>query len=200
MDKEIRTETELETINESEEALDRPEALTPENDTPDAVTRLSLPQGDEHHSTPAAPAWTDEADFEPEEQAIQGSDELSADADSGAGGTALEPLRKYALWVTLALFLLFPTYFTLGLLGLALALHTARFLQIVRGLRLEHWGYVAITLLGTGLRFWDLGLKPLHHDESMHAYFSWQLFLDPASYQYNPLLHGPFQFHAIAYV
>jgi hypothetical protein len=102
--------------------------------------------------------------------------------------------------VSLALFLVYPTYFTLGLLMLSLALHASRFLQSVRGMTLERWGYVAITLLGTGLRFWDLGLKPLHHDESMHAYFSMLLFQDPASYQYNPLLHGPFQFHAIAYV
>ncbi|HLX56437.1 MAG TPA: flippase activity-associated protein Agl23 [Ktedonobacteraceae bacterium] len=73
------------------------------------------------------------------------------------------------------------------------------------------WG---IILLGAILRFWGLGDKPLHHDESLHAYYSWQLLLnlehwtwcinpppqDPtyACYAYNPLLHGPFQFHAIA--
>lgn len=75
------------------------------------------------------------------------------------------------------------------------------------------WG---IILLGAILRFWALGDKPLHHDESLHAYYSWQLLLNiehwtwcinpPASdpgytcYAYNPLLHGPFQFHAIALV
>jgi uncharacterized protein (TIGR03663 family) len=75
------------------------------------------------------------------------------------------------------------------------------------------WG---IILLGAILRFWGLGDKPLHHDESLHAYYSWQLMLNiqhwtwcinpPASdpgytcYAYNPLLHGPFQFHAIALV
>ncbi|MDQ2715059.1 MAG: hypothetical protein M3Z08_09140, partial [Chloroflexota bacterium] len=31
------------------------------------------------------------------------------------------------------------------------------------------WGVI---LLGVVLRFWDLGAKPLHHDESQHAYFS----------------------------
>jgi hypothetical protein len=35
--------------------------------------------------------------------------------------------------------------------------------------QLEYWGNVAVTLLGGGLRFWDLGPKPLHHDENMHA-------------------------------
>src|SRR5262249_46059640 len=38
--------------------------------------------------------------------------------------------------------------------------------------------------------------KPLHHDESMHAYFSLSFAEDPSSYHYDPLLHGPFQFHA----
>jgi hypothetical protein len=74
-----------------------------------------------------------------------------------------------ALWVTLVLFSVFPNFLTLGLLAVALALHTSRFLAIVRAMKLEHWGYVAVTLLGVGLRFWDLGLKPLHHDENMHA-------------------------------
>ncbi|HVB73567.1 MAG TPA: flippase activity-associated protein Agl23 [Ktedonobacteraceae bacterium] len=75
------------------------------------------------------------------------------------------------------------------------------------------WGVI---LLGAILRFWGLGDKPLHHDESLHAYYSLQLMnnlahwtwcinpppQDPtyACYTYNPLLHGPFQFHAIALV
>jgi uncharacterized protein (TIGR03663 family) len=75
------------------------------------------------------------------------------------------------------------------------------------------WG---IILLGAILRFWGLGDKPLHHDESLHAYYALQLLnnlahwswciqpppQDPtyACYTYNPLLHGPFQFHAIALV
>ncbi len=76
--------------------------------------------------------------------------------------------------------------------------------------------YVAVVLLGALLRFWDLGAKPLHHDESLHAYFALQLLHNlqhwgwcvglnnpPAGYacyKYDPLLHGPFQFHAIALV
>jgi uncharacterized protein (TIGR03663 family) len=76
--------------------------------------------------------------------------------------------------------------------------------------------YWAVLLLAALLRFWNLGSKPLHHDESLHAYFSLQLLhnlqnwawcygLDNAPagytcYQYDPVLHGPFQFHAIALV
>src|SRR5207245_733131 len=75
------------------------------------------------------------------------------------------------------------------------------------------WG---VFLLGAVLRFWNLGDKPLHHDESLHAYYSlgllhnlqnwlWCYGLNQAPagyscYTYNPLLHGPFQFHAIALV
>lgn len=73
---------------------------------------------------------------------------------------------------------------------------------------LPFWGVI---LLGAILRFWGLGDKPLHHDESLHAYYSLQLMhnlenwagcFNPGAscYQYNPLLHGPFQFHAIATV
>ncbi len=69
----------------------------------------------------------------------------------------------------------------------------------------------AVILLGAVLRFWGLGDKPLHHDESLHAYYSLQLMHNIENwsscfsptvtcYQYNPLLHGPFQFHAIALV
>lgn len=70
------------------------------------------------------------------------------------------------------------------------------------------WGVI---LLGALLRFWNLGDKPLHHDESLHAYFSLQLMhnmenwiscFNPSvsCYHYDPLLHGPFQFHFIALV
>ncbi len=66
----------------------------------------------------------------------------------------------------------------------------------LRGLSAESWVWIGILALATLLRFWGLGDKPLHHDESMHAFYSLQFALDPASYWYDPLLHGPFQFHA----
>jgi predicted membrane-bound mannosyltransferase len=83
--------------------------------------------------------------------------------------------------------------------------------------RLVGWlPFWAVILLGAILRFVDLGAKPLHFDESEHAYFSlgllhnlqhwgWCVGLNnpPAGYscyQYDPLLHGPFQFHALALV
>jgi hypothetical protein len=60
----------------------------------------------------------------------------------------------------------------------------------------EQWAWVAVLVVAALLRFWDLGAKPLHHDESMHAFYSLLFAQDPSSYTYDPLLHGPFQFHA----
>jgi uncharacterized protein (TIGR03663 family) len=70
----------------------------------------------------------------------------------------------------------------------------------IRSLTVEQWFWIGVILLGAVLRFWGLGDKPLHHDESMHAYFSLQFASYPPGYQYDPLLHGPFQFHAEAFV
>lgn len=219
MEKERKIEAELKITDASVKAPGASEAVVPEG-TEDA----SAPQQHGHPPEPADPGWTDEAYFAVEEQALPPSGArpvVAAAGDGNAlqekhhlvvlgdaasrvasddGGRSLARIRMVAPWVTLALFLVFPSYWTLGLLVVALAWHASRFLQMVRGMTLEQWGYVAITLLGTGLRFWDLGLKPLHHDESLHAYYSLQLFQDASTYHYDPLLHGPFQFHAIAYV
>jgi uncharacterized protein (TIGR03663 family) len=70
----------------------------------------------------------------------------------------------------------------------------------IRNVTVEGWLWVAVILLGAVLRIWGIGDKPLHHDESMHAYFSYAFARDPASYMYDPLLHGPFQFHAVGIV
>lgn len=71
----------------------------------------------------------------------------------------------------------------------------------------------AVILLGAILRFVGLGNRPLHHDESLHGYFSMILlrnnidnwsacFNAPPNtcYHYDPLTHGPFQFHIMALV
>src|SRR3972149_170265 len=44
------------------------------------------------------------------------------------------------------------------------------------------------------LRLWDLDAKALHHDETLHATFSWSLY-DGRGYPHAPLMHGPFQFN-----
>lgn len=61
----------------------------------------------------------------------------------------------------------------------------------------EGLAYAVIFLLATGMRFWDLGSRAMHHDESLHAYYSYQLFRG-MGYEHSPLLHGPFQFFGMA--
>ncbi|MDA1189421.1 MAG: TIGR03663 family protein [Chloroflexi bacterium] len=51
--------------------------------------------------------------------------------------------------------------------------------------------------LAFGMRIWDVGSRALHHDESLHAYFSW-VYYDGRGFFHNPLMHGPFQFEANA--
>ena len=57
--------------------------------------------------------------------------------------------------------------------------------------------YAGILILALALRLWDLGGQALHHDESLHAVYSWYLF-DGRGYLHNPLMHGPFQFFGTA--
>lgn len=65
------------------------------------------------------------------------------------------------------------------------------------GLTLETACYVALAIVAVATRFWDLGSRAMHHDESQHAYFSWKIYTG-SGYSYNPMLHGPFLFHAVA--
>jgi len=53
--------------------------------------------------------------------------------------------------------------------------------------------YCVIVGLAFALRMWDVGARAMHHDESLHAYYSWQLFKGQG-YTYDPLMHGPPEF------
>lgn len=57
--------------------------------------------------------------------------------------------------------------------------------------------YAALFVAAFGFRFWGLGSRAMHHDESLHAYYAWQLF-QGNGYEHTPLLHGPFQFFGMA--
>ncbi len=59
-----------------------------------------------------------------------------------------------------------------------------------------HWelvSYGSLVLLGFIMRIWDVGSRALHHDESLHAYYAWQLYVG-RGYTYDPLMHGPLKF------
>ncbi|MSQ15107.1 MAG: TIGR03663 family protein [Dehalococcoidia bacterium] len=55
--------------------------------------------------------------------------------------------------------------------------------------------YISVIVAGAVLRLWDLGSRALHHDESLHAVYSWYLY-SGTGYKHDPLMHGPFKFEA----
>jgi uncharacterized protein (TIGR03663 family) len=57
----------------------------------------------------------------------------------------------------------------------------------------------AILIVAVFTRFWDLGSRPLHHDESIHAYQSLSL-AKGGDWRYDPAYHGPFLYYANALV
>ena len=59
--------------------------------------------------------------------------------------------------------------------------------------------YALFVVLAIVTRFWDLGAKALHHDESLHAYYSW-VYETGGGYRHDPLMHGPLLFHLNALV
>ena len=56
---------------------------------------------------------------------------------------------------------------------------------------------LGIALVALILRITGLDVRALHHDESLHATFSWYL-AEGRGYAHDPLTHGPFQFHITA--
>ncbi len=69
-------------------------------------------------------------------------------------------------------------------------------------LRTEHLLFAVLVLVAAVLRLWRLDLQALHHDESIHAWFSWRYVTGQELYRYNPTYHGPFLYHvtALAYL
>lgn len=58
---------------------------------------------------------------------------------------------------------------------------------------------VAIVVVAAVLRFWDLGTRAVHHDESLHGFYSWFM-AEGGGFIHNPLLHGTVQFIATSFV
>ena len=56
-----------------------------------------------------------------------------------------------------------------------------------------------VFLAAVATRFWHLGDRPLHHDESIHAYQSWSLSRG-GDWRYDPAYHGPFLYYVNALV
>jgi uncharacterized protein (TIGR03663 family) len=57
--------------------------------------------------------------------------------------------------------------------------------------------FLLIFLAAFILRFWQLDLKLLHHDEAIHSWFSFEL-LTHSTWAYDPSYHGPFLYFVTA--
>ena len=57
--------------------------------------------------------------------------------------------------------------------------------------------FILILILAFILRFWQLDLKLLHHDEAIHSWFCYEL-LTKGAWQYDPSYHGPFLYYVTA--
>jgi len=57
------------------------------------------------------------------------------------------------------------------------------------------WLLLGISAVAT--RFYEIGVRSIAHDESLHAFYSWLLFRGQG-YVHNPMMHGPLQFHMLA--
>jgi uncharacterized protein (TIGR03663 family) len=57
--------------------------------------------------------------------------------------------------------------------------------------------FLLIFLATIALRFYSLDLKLFHHDEAIHAWFSYRL-LTEGTYTYDPMYHGPFLYYTTA--
>jgi len=59
--------------------------------------------------------------------------------------------------------------------------------------------FAVVFLAGFFLRIVVPNLKLLHHDEAIHAWFSYEL-LTKGTYQYDPMYHGPLLYYLTAMV
>lgn len=57
--------------------------------------------------------------------------------------------------------------------------------------------YPALIVAALVARLWDLGSRAMHHDESLHALYSYNLAVGDG-YRHDPMMHGPFQMEATA--
>src|SRR5438876_10710585 len=99
---------------------------------------------------------------------------LSARADVGGRTASAEPIRSTG--------------------------STTAFLDRVIDLSKANWEvlfFVGLMLVAVLTRLMDLGPRALHHDESIHAYYS-NLYSRGGGYNYDPTYHGPFLYHMVA--
>ena len=71
--------------------------------------------------------------------------------------------------------------------------------KTIGNLTLEVLLYIIVFAIAVVNRLYILGVRPYHHDESIHAFFSWKVVQDGlGAYQYDPVYHGPVLYYATA--
>ncbi|MBU0490684.1 MAG: TIGR03663 family protein [Chloroflexi bacterium] len=63
----------------------------------------------------------------------------------------------------------------------------------------EKLAWLALFIVALVSRFYNLQFGALHHDEVIHASWSWELYRG-IGYQHNPIFHGPFLYHFQAFM
>ncbi|NTU83223.1 MAG: TIGR03663 family protein, partial [Chloroflexales bacterium] len=61
-------------------------------------------------------------------------------------------------------------------------------------LTVEHLAYLALGVVSLIAHMWALDARALHHDETLHAAYSWYLYVG-RGYIHDPLLHGPLLYY-----
>jgi uncharacterized protein (TIGR03663 family) len=70
---------------------------------------------------------------------------------------------------------------------------------VVGKFTVERTAYVLVLLVALLLRTYELGIRPYHHDESIHAFFSWKIVQNGLDeYKYDPVYHGPVLYYSTA--
>ncbi len=67
-----------------------------------------------------------------------------------------------------------------------------------RVVTVEHVAYVVLAVLAVVMHLFALGGRSLHHDETIHAFYSWTLY-QGQGYLHDPLTHGPFLYYWTAF-
>ena len=73
--------------------------------------------------------------------------------------------------------------------------------KFIGNLTVEQSIYIVVFAIAVFSRLYILGVRPYHHDESIHAFYSWKITTDGVgSYQYDPVYHGPLLYYSTAAV
>lgn len=72
------------------------------------------------------------------------------------------------------------------------------FLEVVP-ITWETLAWAGLLVVSAFARFYELGVRAMSHDESLHALYSYYLY-NAGNYEHNPMMHGPLLFHVNALV